>query len=83
MFQLLFRKAFQKSFSKLQKLDQERLRKKVWALKDDYLLGKKLVGYPYWSLRVGRFRVIYEVRKNDSEIEVIELLERKHDYKDI
>ncbi|VVB51184.1 Uncharacterised protein [uncultured archaeon] len=44
-------------------------------------IGKKLVGNPYWSIHIGKYRVIYIFHKHSSEIEIIDLLSRKHDYR--
>jgi mRNA-degrading endonuclease RelE of RelBE toxin-antitoxin system len=46
-------------------------------------MGKKLVGNPYWSIHIGKFRVIYIFHKHSSEIEIVDLLSRKHDYREI
>jgi mRNA-degrading endonuclease RelE of RelBE toxin-antitoxin system len=46
-------------------------------------MGKKLVGNPYWSIHIGKFRVIYIFHKHSYEIEIVDLLSRKHDYREI
>jgi mRNA interferase RelE/StbE len=41
---------------------------------------KKLVGYPYFRLRVGDYRVILRVNDNELRILVVELGNRKNIY---
>lgn len=48
-----------------------------------YAHVKKLVGNPYFSLRVGDYRVIMDIRDNELKIFVIELGHRKRIYKNI
>ena len=84
MFRLLFREAFGKSLSKLRdKEARGRVLGKIEELKERAPLGKKLFGYSYWSIHVGRLRVIYEMRRERGEIEIIELLERKRKYREL
>lgn len=47
------------------------------------LLGKKLIGNPYWSLRVGNYRVIYCIDENKKIIEILHVIPRKNDYREI
>ena len=42
---------------------------------------KKLVGNPYFSLRVGKYRIIMRIIKNELKIFVIEVGHRKNIYK--
>ena len=42
---------------------------------------KKLVGSPYFRLRVGEYRVIMDIFDNELKIHVIELGHRKNIYK--
>ncbi|GEM_PF-1734087 len=46
-------------------------------------IGKKLVGNPYWSIHIGKFRVIYVFHKHSQEIEIVDILNRKHGYREI
>ncbi len=83
MFELVFRESFKKSFNKLESFIQTQVKKKILELKTNQFLGKKLVGHNYWSIHIGQFRVIYEIHSNEQKIELIEILKRKHDYREL
>ena len=83
MFKLVFREAFSKSFKRLEKSIQTQVKNKILKLKQNRFIGKKLSGYPYWSIHIGKFRVIYQVHQREMKIELIEILQRKHDYKEL
>ena len=83
MFELIFREAAGRIYKKLEKPVQNQLKKKILQLKQSCYLGKRLSGYPYWSLRVGNYRVIYEIYQDQNRIEIFEILERKHDYREL
>ena len=79
---ILFSETFGKSFSKINsKESKQQIWKKILELERRAPLGKKLKGNPYWSIRIGRFRVIYELR--GSTIKIADILERKHGYKEL
>ena len=84
MYELIIKEQFDKSFSKIRDL---KTKKQIWAkileLKTMAPMGKKLVGNPYWSIHIGKFRVIYILHKHSSEIEIVDILSRKHDYREI
>jgi len=74
--------SFDSSFSKLKdKSTKKQIWKKILELEYRIPIGKKLKGNPYWSIHVNRFRVIYKYLGN--QVEIIELLERKRDYREI
>lgn len=82
MFNLIFTEQFDKSFSKVKdKVSQKQIWNKICELEERAPLGKKLKGNPYWSIHVNRFRIIYELKGN--QIIVADLLERKHDYREL
>ncbi len=54
---------------------------KTLELEDRAPLGKKLVNCPYWSIPVGKFRVIYEIEGN--KITFLRVLPRKKEYREI
>jgi len=84
MYELIIKEQFDKSFSKIKGL---KTKKQIWTkileLKTMAPIGKKLVGNPYWSIHIGKFRVIYILHKHSSEIEIVDILSRKHDYREI
>jgi mRNA-degrading endonuclease RelE of RelBE toxin-antitoxin system len=46
-------------------------------------LGKRLRYFNFWSLRVGDYRVIYEIWKKERQIVVLFIGHRKHVYEDL
>ena len=82
MYSLIFSEAFEKSYSKVK---DDQIKKPIWKkilqLEEKAPLGKKLKGNLYWSIHINRFRVIYQIENN--VMTVIELLERKHDYREL
>jgi len=82
MFTLLFSEQFEKSFSKIKdKETKQQIWKKISQLETTAPLGKKLKGNPYWSIHINRYRVIYELK--EKEIKIADILERKHDYREL
>lgn len=81
-YDLIFTQQFERSFSKLKdNILEQQVWKKIKELEKRAPLGKKLKGNPYWSIHINRYRVIYELRSD--QIIIIDLLERKHDYRDL
>jgi mRNA-degrading endonuclease RelE of RelBE toxin-antitoxin system len=84
MYELIIKEEFDRSFSRLKDVKIEKqIWNKVLELKTRAPIGKKLVGNPYWSIHVGKFRIIYVFHKHSHEIEIVDLLMRKHDYKGV
>ncbi|MFW6383596.1 MAG: type II toxin-antitoxin system RelE family toxin [Nanoarchaeota archaeon] len=82
MNRLYFREAFFRRFNKINdKRVQEEIKKKINQLKARSPIGKKLSGQPYWSLRVNKYRVIYCLK--DDGVEIITILSRKKDYREL
>lgn len=82
MFVLIFTEQFEKSFSKIKdKTDKKQVWNKIIELESRVPLGKKLKGNPYWSIHIGRYRVVYELKID--QIIIADLLERKHDYREL
>lgn len=82
MFTIIFKEQFDKSFSKIKDIQiKKQIWNKVQSLKERAPIGKKLQGNSYWSLRLNRFRVIYEIKGN--EIFIADILERKHKYREV
>ena len=72
-----------KDLKKIDKIWQKRILNKITTvLVDDPYSGKKLVGNlsPYYRLRVGNYRVIYEVIEDEVVVEVIKVKHRKEVY---
>lgn len=80
MYQLLFDKQFKKDLSKLDKSERERILKRVLQLENMPELGKHLIGIDIWSLRIGKYRVLYKIKQKDLEILVLTFGHRKDVY---
>lgn len=80
MYELIFDKDFKKDVDKLDKIDRERVLNKVKELKAFPELGKHLIGIDLWSLRVGKYRVLYRIEHNKLQILVLTVEHRKNVY---
>jgi mRNA interferase RelE/StbE len=66
---------FKKDFKKIDKADQRRIintiRKKLTTKPEEF--GKPLIGElkGYWKLRIGKYRVIYEIEQEEILVYVI------------
>lgn len=73
------------AFKQLKKLDKEIQRRLVAVIERIRIRPeghvKKLVGEPYFRLRVGNYRVILDIHKGKCIILVIEVGHRKNIYK--
>ncbi len=82
MFTLIISEKFEKSFSKIK---DKNIRKQIWnkilELENKAPLGKKLKGNPFWSVHINKYRVIYKL--DAVEVIVLDVLQRKHDYREI
>ncbi len=84
MYELIIKEQFDKSFSAIKDNQvKRRIWKKVLELKTRAPIGKKLVGNPYWSIHIGKFRVIYIMHKHAREIELVDILPRKYNYREL
>lgn len=69
----------------LDKLDQEmrkRIRKKMEGLKQYPERGNHLRYSVFWSLRVGDYRIIYEIDKKEQKVTILFIGHRKDVYDD-
>lgn len=84
MYEIEYKDSFFKSLEKLrEKVSNKLVKDKIEQLRfRPFAIGKRLVGVPYWSLHLNkRIRMIYRVEGN--RIIIIDVLERKHDYRDL
>lgn len=85
-FKILFKKSAQKDMAKLERNTRQRISDAIAALADNpYPVGSlKLSGFEdYRRIRVGSFRIVYQVRYNELIIFVIRIADRKDVYKNI
>ena len=68
---------------KLDKNERERIIKKLTLLETNPQLGKPLTGplAGLWSLRIGDYRVIYQIKDKELIILVLKIGHRKNVYK--
>jgi len=55
----------------LDKPVRDRILKKVFQLEQFPELGKHLIGVDLWSLRIGKYRVIYSIREEKLQVLVL------------
>jgi mRNA interferase RelE/StbE len=73
----------QKQLSKIDKIQQERIITEIRNLANEPRpLGcKKLSGRPAWRIRIGTYRVIYEIKDHQLLVLVIKIGDRKDVYR--
>lgn len=81
-FRVIFNASAEKEFSKLEKTAQARVLKAIAKLEDDPRPSncKKLKGSPNWRIRVGDFRVVYEIVDDTVQINIVKIGHRKEVY---
>ena len=81
-YELIFSDTFKKQFSKLENTIQQRIISALERIRirPEYFV-KKLVGEPYYKLRVGDYRIILDLQRDRMIIFVIEVGHRKNIYK--
>lgn len=82
MFEIALKNPAKRFLKKLDKQDQKRIVKKLKELKQSPELGKPLVGRlaGLWTIRFGKYRAIYQIRKNELLVLVLRLGHRKNIY---
>lgn len=82
MYSVLFKQNAKKEFSKLDRQNQKRIFSKIKQLSTILQLGVPLVGKlaGLWKLRVGDYRIIYELQKANLIIYVLKIGHRKNVY---
>jgi mRNA-degrading endonuclease RelE of RelBE toxin-antitoxin system len=68
MYILLFDQKFKTDLKKLDKSVRDRILKKVFQLEKYPELGKHLIAIDLWSLRIGKYRVLYTIKKNELQV---------------
>ena len=83
MYVLLFDHKFKTDLKKLDKSVRDRILKKVFQLEKYPELGKHLIAIDLWSLRIGKYRVLYTIKKNQLQVLVLTVDHRGKVYEDI
>ncbi len=83
MYQIYIQKRARKSLLKITGKDQKRIINSIQSLKDDPYpsTSKKLIGREAWRIRMGNYRIIYEVFEKNLIIDVVDLGHRKDIYR--
>ena len=81
-YEAVFLNTFLKQFKKLPQNQQERVKQRVQQLAEDPYLGLRLKGEleAFWKDRVGDYRIIYRVEKNNKRIVFYDVDLRKKVY---
>ena len=82
MFNIIFDKKAAIYFKKLDSENKIRIGKKLENLKTNPELGKPLTGNlsGLWSLRIGKYRLIYQIKNQELVIFILDLGHRKNVY---
>jgi len=73
----------EKQILRLNSPDYDSVRTKIAALKDNPRLTgcRKLSDVPGWRIRVGRYRVVYEIDDSQKIVTVLKIAHRKDIYR--
>jgi len=82
-FAIQIKRNAQKALAKIPSVDQQKIIDAIYQLADAPLPSgcKKLKGKEAWRIRIGNYRVIYEIEGGELLIFVIEIGHRKEIYK--
>ncbi|OGJ37991.1 MAG: hypothetical protein A3A82_00825 [Candidatus Pacebacteria bacterium RIFCSPLOWO2_01_FULL_47_12] len=83
MYAVKFTRSAKKSFSKIATREQKRIALAIEKLAQDPTIGKSLKGVlkNLWSLRIGAYRVIYQIVKKELVIMVFAVGHRREIYR--
>ena len=80
-FQIIWSESASKELKKLDRAVAKRIFKKVSLLRENpYHNVTKLVGVPFFRLRVGDFRIILKIKKDVLQVLVLKIGHRKSIY---
>ncbi len=83
MYKVFFHPRARESLNKLEPSIQERIKKKLQQLKKfPEEVGRHLKYSNFWRVRVGDYRVIYEIKDNEKKVIVLFIGHRKKVYDD-
>lgn len=82
MYEIIFKSPAKKFLKKLDKSIQKKILNKIKQLKQNPFIGKPLVGNlsGLWRLRIDKYRIIYQINKNELIIFILEVGHRKNIY---
>ncbi|TAK89079.1 type II toxin-antitoxin system RelE/ParE family toxin [Patescibacteria group bacterium] len=84
-YEIEFTKSAQKELSKLPSKTRLRIAKAIYQLRENPRTGntRSMVGIPSWRLRVGDYRVVYDITDQKLTILVVRVRHRRDIYKQL
>ncbi len=82
-YEIIFKKPAKRFLKKLDKQKQKRILKKITKLKNNPKLGCPLIGNlkGLWKLRIGKYRVLYNIIQSKLIIQILDIGPRRNIYK--
>ena len=81
-YKIRIKKSVKKDISSFDKKTNQRLLKSIQKLQSNpYGNAKKITGKEFYRIRVGKYRIVYEIVKTDFEIIIYKIGHRKDIYK--
>ena len=83
MYEVILKKPAKRFLKRLDKSEQKRVISKLKELKQNSKLGKPMIGRlsGLWSLRIGKYRALYQIVENELIIFILNIDHRKRVYK--
>ena len=82
-YKIRIKKSVKKDISAFDKKINQKLIKAIQSLQSNpYTKAKKIIGQEFYRVRVGKYRIVYEIIKKDLEIIIYKIGHRKDIYKD-
>ena len=84
MYKLMFREDADKQFLKLEKELQKRIIKTLEKIRfRPFSFVERLVGLPYYKIKVGKYRILLNVKPQEEVLFIMRVGHRKNIYKEI
>jgi len=84
MYKIVFREDAEKQFLKLEKELQKRIIKTLEKIRfRPYSFIERLVGLPYYKIKVGKYRVLLDIKHQEMILFIMKVGHRKDIYKQI
>lgn len=81
IYELIFDKEFKRDLLRFDREVRNRILKKIFELEKYPELGKHLIGVDIWSLRIGKYRVLYKIKYKQLQVLVLAVEHRKNVYR--
>jgi len=82
-FSIFFHEKAVKELKKVDNSIRERIKKEIKELANNSEKGKHLHYCNFWSLRIGDYRAIYELKKEEKTIIILHIGHRDNVYEDL